>query len=237
MLVFSNFGKGPIGGYFYVSDGANVLTMDDVLVFPKIPAGNGECFEMRPSKATFRLRNLTPNLNKVTSCTVLVTAQRPKVSNYIYDGNGRTTAQNNVDYEEMWNQLYSRPEAKAYAYSTGRELCLLPVDMVDYQSYKAPTTMTYEDLAKSTQSQANAATAKTDVPMQIAYMLFPKIAAVQTIELDAYITVRARYDMDSPMSVMATGEFVPTKREEQLMQAVLSAVHNETTVVEPAGAK
>jgi hypothetical protein len=234
LVAFSNFGQSNRAGYFFTSDELGEINMSpsNFLEFTKIPNGSStDCVEMRPSKATFRLRNLTPNMDKVTSCTVLVTSARPKVDGYTYHNNQpRTNPENIYDYKMMWAQLYARPEAKPYSYANGKEICLLPIDMVDYQSYKPPADYTAEDMARKTQATNTPDTSNAMTPMQIAYILFPAAPKAQTIEIEAYISIRSRYDMESPLSVMATGEFAPSLREQQLMQHIMAKVHNDSTL-------
>jgi hypothetical protein len=234
IICFSNYGYSATAGMMYIKYATTTTPMKFVqLDFPRMPTPSGtsgRCFEMRPSKASIILRNLTPYFGRISSCTVIVTAQKPYVDNRLFDGNSQSEAQRSATFDLMFDQLYGRPEAMSYAFNKSEEICALPVDMAEYQTYKPPAVITPITLATLQQSSpSNVA----GTPMQNVYFLLNAAQAAQDIEIDAFCSIRARYDMDAPISVMATPEQAFSPKERRIIDYVRSHTQNGGVITIP----
>jgi hypothetical protein len=190
---------------------------------------------MRASKASIMVRNLTPALGMIKSCTVIATAQKPKVETLLYADNSQTGTERNATFDQIFDQLYGRPEAVNYSFNRCEEMCALPIDMTDYHAYKPPVSLSSLDIANLQQAGPVAGTAA--IPMQNIYFLISSVQNWQDIEIDAFCSVRARYDMETPISVMASSEEPFTARERHVIDYVMSRSKNGGVVTIPPGEK
>lgn len=238
IICFSNYGDTAVSGYIYIKGPTSVPMKFVKLNFPRLPApsiASGACTEMRPSKGTMMLRNLTPAIGRIKSCTVVATSQRPNVDELLHFDNSQTGTERNATFDMMFNQLYGRPEAVSYSFDRSEEICALPIDLTDYQSYKPPVVYSHAEVASA--QQAVQAGSTNSIPMQNIYFLINAVQAAQDIEIDAFCSVRARYDMEAPISVMATPEHSFTMSEKRVIDYVLSQTKNGGVITSPPGQK
>jgi hypothetical protein len=71
--------------------------------------------------------------------------------------------------------------------------------------------------------------------MQNIYFLISSVQSAQDIEIDAFCSVRARYDMETPISVMASPEQPFTARERHVIDYVMANTKNGGVINQPAG--
>jgi hypothetical protein len=136
----------------------------------------------------------------------------------------------------MYDQLYGRPEAVSYSFDRSEEMCALPIDMSDYHRYKAPVVLSPYQIATIQQADP-IVDSFLDIPMQNIYFLIHAVQAPQDIEIDAFCSVRARYDMETPISVMSSSEEAFTVRERRVIDHVMSRMKNGGIITMPPGEK
>jgi hypothetical protein len=169
----------------------------DTISFNMLPGEGGQCNEMRPSKSTLIVRNNTTPLNRAPYGYAFVGPNVPYCIQY------PSSASNGSACQYVFDQIYGRRETQAYDYNEARELINGMSDFVDYHEYQPPFDFNFIDLEKRFFSKPGT-TLDSDCGMTKCYFIVPTAASDQTLDLEFYNCVRARYDITSPLSRYAT---------------------------------
>lgn len=203
LIAFSNVGRGPNHAAIYTwrpEDGTlntNAPT-EETVNFSMFPTSGGECVEMRASKSTLIVRNNTAPLNRAPYGYAFVGPNRPTVVDYPSEAtNGNATL------NSIFDQIYGRRETQAYEYSEARELINGMADFVDYHKYDNPSSFPLGSLERR-YFHKESSTLSEDLGMTVTYFIIPTAATDQTLDLEFYNCIRARYDITSPLSRYGT---------------------------------
>ena len=224
LLICSNFGLGRQQALWYKWEPTTTTTAatSGIINLMGLPAPGGTCIEMRPSKLSLMMSNLSPPLQANKYAWVLTTTNRPKTGT---SPNSASVADSIAALNSIYDQVFSRPETLRYNLydSSPREVVATVADYENYIKYNAPATIDANGIcARSVVSTG--ITTVTDVPMTAVFMIFDGTTAGatndNTLVVDLYSEIRARYMFEDPLSKMVQPAPVATPKQRLLLNNI-----------------
>lgn len=223
LIAFTNIGQGANHGviYTWVPGDATSAPEKQLVSFSMFPASWGDCVEMRASRSSLIVRNNTTPLNRAPYGYAFVGPNRPQCSDY------PNTQPNGGVLENIFNQIYGRRETQAYNYDAPRELINGMSDFIDYHSYDSPSNYPIFELEKRLFNK-HGELVQQNLGMTVVYFIIPTAAHDQSLDLEFYNCVRARYDISNPLSRYAEKQPEANGKEREHVIAAASEISEGT---------
>jgi hypothetical protein len=168
------------------------------------------------------MSNLSPPLQANKYAWVLTTTNRPKTGT---SPNSASVADSIAALNSIYDQVFSRPETLRYNLydNSPREVVATIADYENYIKYNAPATIDANAICGRS-IVSTGITTNTDVPMTVVFMIFDGTTAGATTDntlvIDLYSEIRARYMFEDPLSKMVQPAPVATPKQRSLLNNI-----------------